>query len=69
MCSTTDTACPLRQSFEDSRNSNALYVEIIAAGVHFSERARAGLFEMGMGQLRQLDTAAKVQLIEGNAPS
>lgn len=69
MCSTAEEVCPLRQSFEDSRNSLALYIELIGSGIPFSDRARAGLIEIGEMQLRQLDATARDQLIEGSAPS
>ncbi len=69
MCNSAREVCPLRQGFEDSRNSLALYLELIGAGVEFSERARAGLTEMGEMQLRHLDAAANDHPTAGSAPS
>lgn len=69
MCCEVRGACRLRQDFEDCRNSLSFFIELASSGLEFSERARAGLQEMGEMQLRHLDAAANDHAPAGNAPS
>ncbi|EQM70960.1 hypothetical protein QYE80_16665 [Pseudomonas tohonis] len=66
-----NTELELKQGFEDSRNCIAALLEIVTSEVQFSERAKAGIFVMGMRQLHHMDLIAEMELGQGvdTAPS
>lgn len=70
MCAVAKELRALREKFDESRNSMALFIELLSSDVELSARGKAGLLDMGICQLRQLDAAANdMGQAEAAAPS